>query len=227
VGHSIGGLYARAFDSRYDGQVAGILLLDSAHEEQIWRFAQNEPDALSEYPRWRDQQFMASQGFLPPGQRLTWRFSKPLIVIEHGIPPEPVWHAMQKDLASRSPSGQILTATRSSHYIQKLQPQLVVDKLEHLRASPCKPWRDSTNEERLNGENGLLLTPSIDHLFDRGFISFEDKGRLIVSPVAHRESLNRMGVETESPVNVGAFSEGQLAFLDHHRNYILLQSVRS
>jgi HNH endonuclease len=33
----------------------------------------------------------------------------------------------------------------------------------HLRASHCKPWRDSNNEERLNGENGLLLTPSIDH----------------------------------------------------------------
>src|SRR5262249_982149 len=32
----------------------------------------------------------------------------------------------------------------------------------HLIASHCKPWRDSTNEERLNGENGLLLTPSID-----------------------------------------------------------------
>jgi hypothetical protein len=39
-----------------------------------------------------------------------------------------------------------------------------------------KPWLDSTNEERLNGENGLLLTPSIDHLFDRGFIGFEDSG---------------------------------------------------
>ena len=43
----------------------------------------------------------------------------------------------------------------------------------HLVASLCKPWRDSTNEERLEAENGLLLTPSIDHLFDRGFIGFE------------------------------------------------------
>src|SRR3984957_6992660 len=67
----------------------------------------------------------------------------------------------------------------------------------HLVASHCKPWRDSTNEERLNGENGLLLTPSIDHLFDRGFIGFEDSGTLIVSPVAHRPSLQKMGVETE------------------------------
>jgi putative restriction endonuclease len=40
----------------------------------------------------------------------------------------------------------------------------------------------------------LLLTPSIDHLFDRGFIGFEDSGKLIISPVAHLPSLARMGI---------------------------------
>jgi hypothetical protein len=54
----------------------------------------------------------------------------------------------------------------------------------HLLASHCKPWRDPTNDERLNGENGLLLTPRIDHLFDRGFVGFEANGKLIISPVA-------------------------------------------
>jgi predicted restriction endonuclease len=54
---------------------------------------------------------------------------------------------------------------------------------EHLRASHCKPWRDSSNEERLDGENGLLLRPNADHLFDRGFIGFEDNGDVLVSPV--------------------------------------------
>src|SRR5262249_45540440 len=85
----------------------------------------------------------------------------------------------------------------------------------HLRASHCKPWRDSTNEERLNGENGLLLTPTIDHLFDRGFISFEDSGDLIISSVAHVPSLNRMGVATDRIINVGVFTEGQKSFLDY------------
>ena len=37
----------------------------------------------------------------------------------------------------------------------------------HLRASHIKPWRDATNAERLNGSNGLLLSPPIDHLFDQ------------------------------------------------------------
>jgi pimeloyl-ACP methyl ester carboxylesterase len=132
VGHSIGGLYARAFDARYDSQVAGIVLLDSAHEEQIWRFAQGEPEALTEYPRWRDQRFMASQGFLASGEHLTWKFSKPLVVIEHGVPPEPVWHEMQKDLASRSPKARFITATNSGHSIQRFQPQLVIEAVRSM-----------------------------------------------------------------------------------------------
>jgi hypothetical protein len=93
-------------------------------------------------------------------------------------------------------------------------------------ASHCKPWRDSTNDERLNGENGLLLTPSIDHLFDRGFISFENNGKLIISPVANRTSLQRMGIDIENVFNAGGFSDGQKRFLDFHRNAIFLESLR-
>jgi hypothetical protein len=78
----------------------------------------------------------------------------------------------------------------------------------------------------LNGENGLLLTPSIDHLFDRGFIEFEDNGALIISPVAHRPSLQRMGIETTKVMSLGSFTSGQKQFLDFHRNAVLLQSVR-
>ena len=102
-----------------------------------------------------------------------------------------------------------------------------VDNPVHLIASHCKPWRDSTNEERLNGENGLLLTPSIDHLFDRGFIGFEDDGMLIISPVAHHPSLQRMGIDTEKVIHVGGFTSGQKHFLDFHRNAVLLQSNRT
>jgi hypothetical protein len=96
-----------------------------------------------------------------------------------------------------------------------------VDRAEHLVASHTKPWRDSTNDERLDGENGLLLTPTIDHLFDRGFISFENNGDLIVSPVAHHPSLTRMGIAVNERVNVGTFSQGQRCFLEYHRDSVL------
>lgn len=99
-----------------------------------------------------------------------------------------------------------------------------VDREEHLRASHCKPWRDASNEERLDGENGLLLTPTVDHLFDRGFISFAGDGRVLVSPVAHTESLKRMGIDPAMPPNVGGFSQGQRMYLDYHRENVLLRS---
>jgi len=77
------------------------------------------------------------------------------------------------------------------------------ESTRHLIASHCKPWRDCRDHaERLDGENGLLLTPSIDHLFDRGFISFENSGELLVSPVAHEVSLRKMGVPVGQRVNV-------------------------
>ncbi len=99
-----------------------------------------------------------------------------------------------------------------------------VDRPEHLRASHCKPWRDATNEERLSGENGLLLTPSIDHLFDRGFISFRADGRLLVSPIAHAPSLSRMGVPVDRDADVGTFTSGQSHFLEFHRDAVFLKS---
>lgn len=99
-----------------------------------------------------------------------------------------------------------------------------VDRIEHLRASHCKPWRDATNDERLDGENGLLLTPDADHLFDRGFLSFENDGEVLVSPVAHRSSLTKMGLDPAVLSNVGSFSSGQRKFLEFHRESVFLQA---
>ena len=99
-----------------------------------------------------------------------------------------------------------------------------VTREEHLRASHCKPWRDANNDERLDGENGLLLTPNADHLFDRGFIGFEDNGDVLISPVAHMDSLARMGLNTSRVFNVGGFSQGQRRYLEFHRESVLLRS---
>jgi hypothetical protein len=96
-----------------------------------------------------------------------------------------------------------------------------VERMEHLIASHIQPWRDSSNGQRLDGENGLLLTPTVDHLFDKGFISFENTGRLIVSPVADPLSLKRMGIDHDAGVNVGAFSQGQQRYLEFHRENVL------
>ena len=102
----------------------------------------------------------------------------------------------------------------------------LVDRPEHLIASHIKPWRESDNRERLSEANGLLLTPTIDHLFDRGFISFETNGELLISPVAHPESLKKMGIMMDRIVNVGGFAKSQSEFLEFHRaNFFLKREI--
>lgn len=102
----------------------------------------------------------------------------------------------------------------------------LVDNPTHLIGSHIKPWRECDNEERLAGGNGLLLTPSADHLFDRGFITFEDSGEISVSPVADLDSLKRMGVEPGLPPDPLPFTTDQRHFLKHHRKEIFLSGVK-
>ncbi|WP_390620498.1 HNH endonuclease [Polystyrenella longa] len=95
-----------------------------------------------------------------------------------------------------------------------------------LIASHIKPWRSSTNVERLDGENGLFLSPNIDSLFDRGFISFDDNGNLLVSPVLDTQVMSQLGVPAVQSLNVGRFTSGQMKYLAHHRREVFLESGR-
>jgi len=52
---------------------------------------------------------------------------------------------------------------------------------EVLRASHIRPWAGSSHRDRLNPENGLLLLANLDILFEKGFVSFDDHGRMLVS----------------------------------------------
>ena len=128
----------------------------------------------------------------------------------------------EKQALIKARRGQGLFRQRVAH-IEHFCRVTRVDRPEHLIASHIKPWRESDNRERLFEGNGLLLTPTIDHLFDRGFISFENSGELLVSPVAHEESMQKMGIITDRVVNVGGFAEPQRRFLEFHRTNVFLK----
>jgi putative restriction endonuclease len=85
----------------------------------------------------------------------------------------------------------------------------------HLKASHIKPWRDASDTERLDGSNGLLLSPHIDHLFDEGYVTFSNRQELLVLPEVKGELLDAWGID--EGVNVGEFSREQNGYLDYHR----------
>jgi hypothetical protein len=90
-----------------------------------------------------------------------------------------------------------------------------VDVPRHLNASHMKPWRDATDTERLDGANGLLLSPHIDHLFDEGYITFSTSQELVIVPEVRDKLLDAWGID--AGVRVGEFSREQSAYLDYHR----------
>lgn len=88
-----------------------------------------------------------------------------------------------------------------------------------LVASHIKPWRDSSNIERLDVYNGLLLTPNLDKLFDKGYISFKDDGEILISK--DLDNYEALGV---SKYMIIAIEEQHKKYLEFHRTNIFINS---
>jgi hypothetical protein len=92
-----------------------------------------------------------------------------------------------------------------------------------LIASHIKPWRDSSNQERIDGNNGIMLSPHIDALFDERLISFENDGQMLVHRSLPNDVLDRWSIARNTRVE--KFSPGQSAYLEHHRTLFGLKSA--
>lgn len=148
--------------------------------------------------------------------------------IEYDIPVQE--DALESEIAMRTDIGetqksQIITSRRGQG-VFKANVRLVetfcrvtkVANSKHLIASHIKPWKKSTDVEKLSGYNGLLLSPHIDHLFDKGYISFEPKGSLIISSHLGPSVLDKWQIDKH--INVGQFRTEQKVFLEYHRDVV-------
>ncbi len=84
-----------------------------------------------------------------------------------------------------------------------------------LVASHIKPWRSSTHTERLDPFNGLLLLPNLDKVFDLGFISFTEEGRILISRALENEDI--LGVRAKMEV---ALQDNHQKYMDYHRERV-------
>jgi len=89
-----------------------------------------------------------------------------------------------------------------------------------LRASHIKPWSKSDSWEKLDGSNGLLLAPHVDHLFDKGFISFTDSGQLICS--ASLPEVVKVAFGILNPNLPAPLTTKQSVYMQHHREHVFL-----
>lgn len=89
-----------------------------------------------------------------------------------------------------------------------------------LVASHIRPWRRSDNAQRLDVYNGLLLTPNLDKLFDKGYISFSDKGQIICSEALPKADIKIFGISDS--MKLARVEVKHQQYLKYHRDYCLL-----
>ena len=95
-----------------------------------------------------------------------------------------------------------------------------VNMPELLTASHIKPWSDSDENEKLSSDNGLLLCPNHDRLFDSGYISFDDSGNIIISSKIDESNKMFLNINSDMRINEKYFSEEMLFFIRFHRSKI-------
>lgn len=142
--------------------------------------------------------------------------------------------AIQYEIQAKKIEGDLekiqLTKARRGQGIFRANVRLVeqscrltgVRNFKHLRASHIKPWKDASDSEKIDGNNGLLLSPHVDHLFDRGFITFKNSGDVIVSKELNPTVLNQWSLDKIE--NVGGFNKRQSEFMEFHRDTVFKAS---
>ncbi len=165
VGHSFGGLVVRLYASIYPADVAGLVLVDAAHEDyyaaarQLMTLAQWDmfvrPAADPDYPNLERIDTEASATEMREAALASPLSPMPLVVITHGMPwdwgpgfdaaaLEHLWLPLQQKLASLTPDARLVVAEESGHFIQLQQPELVVAAIRQVVEAVLDPdsWKE-------------------------------------------------------------------------------------
>lgn len=88
-----------------------------------------------------------------------------------------------------------------------------------LIASHIKPWVNSNIFEKTDPYNGFMLSPTFDFLFDRGYMSFTDDKKVMLSPFLSKMTYSKIGISDNKSVPMLPI-EGREGYLKYHRENI-------
>lgn len=124
----------------------------------------------------------------------------------------------EKEMLIKSRIGQGVFRDR---IIKKYQHCVItgIDDSRLLLASHIKPWRSASNYERLSSENGLLLSPLYDRLFDIGLITFDDNMKVLISNKLSSDNIYKINIDINK-VYVNNPSNEMIVNMRYHRKNI-------
>ncbi|NDK56730.1 HNH endonuclease [Pontibacter fetidus] len=138
--------------------------------------------------------------------------------------------ALTEDIQDTSKAIQVKVRIGQEKFRRKLLKYLKfcpitgIDDKRILLASHIKPWALSSNAERLDPNNGFIFSPTIDKLFDKGLITFENNKELIASPDLSINNIKKIGLQvgkkySKLPV------DSRTSYLEYHRNNIFISEL--
>jgi pimeloyl-ACP methyl ester carboxylesterase len=164
VGASYGGIFVRLYTSLYTNEVAGLVLVDAGHEQQVQRYGKLDGKYPAEFRAFFEEKLRTLKGAEADETRESVRIQNAGAV--EGLKPVPdipiavltsmkadpaaqfinqtaqghdAWRAMHEEWFRRSRNGLHIVTTRSGHHIQDDEPQLVIEAirfvLDHVRTS--------------------------------------------------------------------------------------------
>jgi hypothetical protein len=109
--------------------------------------------------------------------------------------------------------------------MDKYHGSCVITGINHpklLVASHIKPWAASSNMERLQVDNGLLLSASYDRLFDSGLITFDKTGKIYLSSFIGVENEKKLHLQTGTQYPLLVTKQMQ-QFLEYHSDVVFVK----
>jgi pimeloyl-ACP methyl ester carboxylesterase len=146
VGHSFGGMNVRLYASQHSQEIVGMVLVDSVHEDEMDRRVATLPLEIKQRMTDADRALLARLAISEGQVRAAhWHSDIPLVVLTHGVlspgdyeiasmatKGEELRLEMQEALARLSSRSKHIIAEKSGHYIQRDQPQLVIDAVRQV-----------------------------------------------------------------------------------------------
>lgn len=93
-----------------------------------------------------------------------------------------------------------------------------VTNQKFLIASHIKPWAKSEPKEKADIDNGFLMCPNHDRLFDKGYITFNDDGTIIISSKLSKDDC--MFLNVDSKMHIEQLTKGNKKYLEFHRKKV-------
>lgn len=109
--------------------------------------------------------------------------------------------------------------------MEKYHGSCIIAQVNHpklLVASHIKPWAVSSNSERLDVNNGLLLSATYDRLFDAGLITFDKTGKIYLSSFIGKQNESRLHLVSDMRFNLFP-TEKMVIFLEYHNDNLFVK----